>query len=121
MKISKDHNCNDKEEVERVKKNGGMVFNNRVFGSLMLTRSIGDREMKNYGVCALPSVNSFKLSNDDFFVVIASDGVWDVVNEKMLFDVFKGNFNGEEFSKKIIEISLNEDSMDNVSCVVVKL
>ena len=29
----------------------------RVFGSLMLTRSIGDREMKNYGVFKLPFEN----------------------------------------------------------------
>ena len=121
IKISKDHNCNDKNEVERIKKNGGMVFSGRVFGSLMLTRSIGDREMKNYGVWSIPSINSFKISFDEVFIIIASDGVWDVVNEESLFNVCKENLNCEELSKKIIQLSLEYDSTDNVSCVVVKL
>jgi protein phosphatase PTC1 len=121
IKISKDHNCNDKNEVDRIKKNGGMVFSGRVFGSLMLTRSIGDREMKNYGVCSIPSINTFKINYDEVFIIIASDGVWDVVNEESLLNVCKENLNCEELSKKIIQLSLEYDSTDNVSCVVVKL
>jgi len=121
IKISEDHNCNDKKEVDRIKKKGGMVFSGRVFGSLMLTRSIGDREMKNYGVSSIPSINTFKISFDEVFIIIASDGVWDVVNEESLFNVCKENLNCEDLSKKIIQLSLEYDSTDNVSCVVVKL
>ena len=47
-----------------------MVFNGRVFGTLMLTRSIGDREMKNYGVCSIPYVNISKISEDDLYFII---------------------------------------------------
>ena len=81
LKLTKDHKCNDKEEVERIKKNGGLIFNKRVFGSLMLTRSIGDREMKNYGVSSIPFININKIVDEDLFFVVASDGVWDVINE----------------------------------------
>ena len=70
LKLTKEHKCNDKEEVERIKKNGGLVFNKRVFGSLMLTRSIGDREMKNYGVSSIPFININKIVNKIYFLLL---------------------------------------------------
>jgi serine/threonine protein phosphatase PrpC len=119
-KISKDHNCNNKNEIERIKKKGGIIFNKRVFGTLMLTRSIGDREMKDYGVCPTPSVNIIKILDNFKFCVIASDGVWDVISEEELFCIFKENLSCQELSKKIIDISLEKNSMDNLSCIVIK-
>jgi hypothetical protein len=40
--ITEDHRCSNSEEVTRVRQAGGIVFNGRVFGQLMLTRAIGD-------------------------------------------------------------------------------
>ena len=121
LKISKDHKCDDKDEVERIKKNGGLVFNKRVFGSLMLTRSIGDREMKNYGVSSIPSININQINNDDLFFVIASDGVWDVINEDDLITFFNEKKSCKEISDDIIKMSIENGSSDNVSCIVVKV
>ena len=121
LKISKDHKCNDKSEVDRIKKSGGMVFNGRVFGTLMLTRSIGDREMKDYGVCSTPFVNIIKIMDNFKFIIIASDGIWDVINDDELFNISKLNLNCDEMSKKIIDLSLEKNSMDNLSCIVIKL
>ena len=121
LKISKDHKCDDKEEVERIKKNGGLVFNKRVFGSLMLTRSIGDREMKNYGVSSIPFININKINNDDLFFIIASDGVWDVINEDDLIHFFNEKKTCKEISDDIIKMSIENGSIDNVSCIVVKV
>ena len=121
LKISKDHKCNDKSEVDRIKKSGGMVFNGRVFGTLMLTRSIGDREMKNYGVCSIPYVNISKISEDDLYFIIASDGVWDVINEDDIFNIcIQGNCS-KDICEEIIRKSIDEGTKDNVSCIVVKV
>ena len=121
LKISKDHKCNDKSEVDRIKKSGGMVFNGRVFGTLMLTRSIGDREMKNYGVCSIPYVNISKISDDDLYFIIASDGVWDVINEDDIFNIcIQGNCS-KDICEEIIRKSIDEGTKDNVSCIVVKV
>ena len=121
LKISKDHKCNDKSEVDRIKKSGGMVFNGRVFGTLMLTRSIGDREMKNYGVCSIPDVNISKITEDDLYFIIASDGVWDVINEDDIFNIcIQGNCS-KDICEEIIRKSIDDGTKDNVSCIVVKV
>ena len=123
IQISKDHKCSDQNEVDRIKKNGGIVFYGRVFGTLVLTRSIGDREMKKYGVCSEPYVKIEKIENDDLFIVLASDGVWDVVSEDDLFKVClnNSNLNSNDICKKIIDLCIEGDTRDNVSCIVVKL
>jgi len=119
--ISIDHNCNDKNEVERIKKSGGIVFNGRVFGTLILTRSIGDKELKKYGVINEPSIYKKEIDNEDKYLILASDGVWDVVNEDDIFNLSKNNFESEEFCKNIIQMSKDGDTRDNVSCIVIKL
>ena len=119
--ISIDHNCNDKNEVERIKKNGGIVFSGRVFGTLILTRSIGDKEMKKYGVINEPSIFRKEIDSDDKYLILASDGVWDVVGEDDIFNLSKNNFESEEFCKNVIKMSKDGDTRDNVSCIVIKL
>ena len=66
--ITKDHLCNDISEVERIKKKGGVVFQGRVFGSLMLTRSFGDKEMKQYGLLGEPYIYSCFIGEKDLYL-----------------------------------------------------
>ena len=119
--ISIDHNCNDKNEVERIKKSGGIVFSGRVFGTLILTRSIGDKEMKKYGVINEPSIYKKEIDCDDKYLILASDGVWDVVGEDDVFNLSKNNIESDEFCKNVIKMSKDGDTRDNVSCIVIKL
>ena len=121
LQITKDHKCTDVKEVERIKKNGGIVFNERVFGTLMLTRSFGDKEMKNYGLIATPSYYEKKISNDDCFIVVASDGVWDVISEDEILKTGQTKISSEEFSRKIVDLAKERDTRDNVSCITIKL
>lgn len=45
---------------------------------IAITRSLGDFYACRFGVIAEPSINTHRLSNaGDFFLVVASDGVWD--------------------------------------------
>ena len=121
IQISKDHKCSEEEEVSRVKSSGGIVFGGRVFGTLMLTRSIGDMEMKNYGVIATPSVNRTVITEEDAYVVLASDGVWDVVNPEGLSIIGKKNESAEKSCNAIVKMAMDGGTRDNVSCIVVKL
>lgn len=120
--ITKPHKCEDQSEVKRIKDNGGIVFQGRIFGKLILTRTLGDKEMKKYGVLSLPDFYVKKIDKDDLFVVIGSDGIWDVINEEELFKM--GNekeLSSESFSKKIMAIAKERDTRDNSSCIVIKL
>ena len=120
--ITKGHKCEDQSEVKRIKDQGGIVFQGRIFGKLILTRTIGDKEMKKYGVIPLPDFFCKKIENDDLFVIIGSDGIWDVIDEEEIFKI--GNEKGlssEEFSKKLINLCKERDTRDNASCIVIKL
>ena len=119
--ITKEHKCNDIKEVERIKKNGGIVFNNRVFGTLMLTRSFGDKEMKKYGVISTPDCFCHKIKDEDLYIVIASDGVWDAVSEEEIMQMGGDKFSSDDFSKKIVKLAVDKGTRDNISCIVIKL
>ena len=54
IKITKPHKCEDTSEVQRIRDKGGIVFQGRIFGKLILTRTLGDKEMKKYGVLPIP-------------------------------------------------------------------
>ena len=67
--------------INRIKNGGGIVMENRVAGSLAVTRAFGDHALKNDGVTAKPYINKHVLRPFDKFLVIASDGVWDVLTD----------------------------------------
>ena len=120
--ITKPHKCEDTSEVQRIKGTGGIVFQGRIFGKLILTRTLGDKEMKKYGVIPVPDFYTKKIEKDDLFVIIASDGIWDVINEEELYKM--GNekeLSSEIFSKKIMDLAKERDTRDNSSCIVIKL
>ena len=119
--IKKDHKCNDVKEVERIKKNGGIIFSNRVYGTLMITRSFGDKEMKKYGVISTPDCFCHKIREEDLYIVIASDGVWDVVSEEEMMQMGGEKYSSDVFSKKIVNLAIDRGTRDNISCIVIKL
>jgi len=49
---------------------------------LAMTRSIGDTVLSAYGVCPTPEVSYTKISANDSFLVIASDGVWEFMTSQ---------------------------------------
>ena len=119
--ITKCHNCYNVDETLRIKKSGGIIFNNRVYGILMLTRSFGDKEMKKHGVIAKPDIICKKISENDIFIIIASDGVWDTVDENDIITMGDFNLSSDELSKRIVKLAIEKGTMDNVSCIVIKL
>lgn len=121
--LTPEHNCSNDDEVSRVRQSKGVIFQKRVFGKLALTRSIGDKEMKNYGVIAFPSINKLDVNKkEDFLVVMGSDGVWDTFNEDKLRKVIFGEnwSSAKEMAKIIVERSIKEGSGDNITCIVIK-
>ena len=122
MQLTKDHLCSDKSEVERIKKTGGMIFQNRVFGALMVTRSIGDKDMKEVGVIASPSIKKVELNNqEDKYIIIGSDGLWDIIKEERMKTIGNEDVSAENLSKKLVSEAIEGGSLDNVSCIVIKL
>lgn len=80
-RMSQDHKASDSSEVERIKSGGGIVIEGRVGGSLAVTRAFGDHSLKRDGVTAKPFINKHILRPFDKCLVIATDGVWDVLED----------------------------------------
>lgn len=122
VQLSTDHTCANKSEVERIKKMEGLVFNNRVFGTLMITRSIGDKEMKNYGVIPTPTVKKVDVDEEeDNYIIIASDGLWDVIKEEQMLLFASEEMPADSLSKRLVKMAKEGGSIDNISCIVIKL
>ena len=56
-------------------------MNKRVFGILAVSRSFGDHSYKRF-VTARPYISRTELSENAEFVVIACDGVFDVLSDE---------------------------------------
>ena len=118
-KISVDHKCTDPKEEERILLSGGKITKNRVMGQLVLSRCLGDLYCKKYGVSNIPDISVNKLDGNVKYVVVASDGIWDVVKEDELLQLSKNRKNAEGFCKDLVKLSIDKDTKDNVSCIVI--
>mmetsp|Transcript_11494 Transcript_11494/g.13016 ORF Transcript_11494/g.13016 Transcript_11494/m.13016 type:complete len:131 (-) Transcript_11494:126-518(-) len=81
-RLSVDHKASDKSEYDRVIQGGGVIMNERVGGTLMLTRAFGDYALKDSGVIATPTIRKHFIRPFDRFVVVASDGVYDTMSDQ---------------------------------------
>ena len=120
-RLSYDHRATDSNEYNRIIKNGGIVFAGRVYGSLMLSRAFGDWELKNYGVISDPYVTKTYINDNDKYIIIATDGVWDILDDSDVYEISKYIDNYNVLCNKIVEKSIDKGSMDNISCFVIKL
>ena len=55
--------------------------------SVMYCRSIGDADMKGGGVIAEPEVTHVDLQPEDAFLVLATDGLWDVLSNQAVVNL----------------------------------
>ncbi|CAN6981397.1 hypothetical protein BRARA_I05360 [Brassica rapa] len=82
--LSKDHKPDRPDELDRIQEAGGRVIywdGPRVLGVLATSRAIGDNYLKPY-VSSEPEVTVTDRTEEDEFMILASDGLWDVVTNE---------------------------------------
>lgn len=83
--MSIDHKPNTREERTRIEDAGGVVVwagTWRVGGVLAVSRAFGDRPLKRY-VIPTPDIREEVLSPADNCLILASDGLWDVISNQV--------------------------------------
>jgi len=136
VRLSRDHKPGMPDETRRISELGGRVIywgRWRVEGLLAVSRSIGDASLKPY-VCSDPEVCEYDIGKDDWFLILSSDGVWDVMdNEEAAHVIIASACVMEEGELKIdtnrfkwaarnlCEHAKSCGSTDNFSVVVVDL
>jgi len=136
--LTKDHKAEDPDEAAMIKKRNGFIGRlKRVNGLLAVTRAFGDHLLKP-PISVKPHYKSIEITNDDQFVVLACDGVWDVMNdEEVCSDIYKSILKKnnakswqdvsteqlrsvlEIVASDIIKTCLSKRSQDNISIIIV--
>jgi len=120
--LSSKHKPTDEAERERLTNAGAMVVGGRIFRTLAVSRALGDAQYKRY-VINDPYLSKLTLKDTDEFLIIACDGLWDVVDYQKAVDIASEHFaqgkSSQEVSKILANHALNSSSMDNISVVVV--
>lgn len=88
--MSIDHKPEMEEERKRIYDAGAVIVEGRVNGNINLSRSIGDLEYKEnadlpperQAVTAFPEIKEVTLGQNDDFLIIACDGIWDVLTSQ---------------------------------------
>ncbi|KAL6702148.1 putative serine/threonine phosphatase 2C ptc2 [Trichoderma pleuroticola] len=114
--LSNDHKPQLETEKSRITAAGGFVDFGRVNGNLALSRAIGDFEFKksaelspeNQIVTAFPDVEEHDLTEEDEFLVIACDGIWDCQSSQAVVEFVRRGIAAKQDLDKICE-----NMMDN--------
>lgn len=94
--LSVDHKPEMRAEYDRIVKAGGEVTISKIvhsgpprvylkgapFPGLAMSRSMGDDFAKGLGVTSDPDLTTTRLSKDDKFLILASDGVWEFLTNQ---------------------------------------
>ncbi|XP_072264668.1 protein phosphatase 1G [Pyxicephalus adspersus] len=103
--MSYDHKPEDELELARIKNAGGKVtMDGRVNGGLNLSRAIGDhfyKRNKNLPpeeqmISALPDIKVLTLNEEHDFMVIACDGIWNVMSSQEVVDFIHDRMKRQE-------------------------
>ncbi|KAL0380554.1 UNVERIFIED_CONTAM: protein phosphatase 2C 16 [Sesamum angustifolium] len=137
-------NPNREDEYARIEASGGKVIQwngHRVFGVLAMSRSIGDRYLKPW-IIPEPEVMFVPRAREDECLVLASDGLWDVMTNEEVCEVARKRIliwhkkNGtnplanrgqgvdpaaQAAAEYLSNLAIQRGSKDNISIIVVDL
>jgi Serine/threonine protein phosphatase len=113
--LSYEHKGTDYGEIDRIVSGGGILIRGRVAGQLAVTRALGDHHLKTSGVSNVPHISRKIITPNDVCLVMASDGIWDVIDSSTLKSN-KGR-SSLDISNELIQRAVSTGSQDNI-CVL---
>ncbi|MCD9642346.1 hypothetical protein HAX54_029076 [Datura stramonium] len=148
ISLSIDHKPDRPDERARIEACGGQVLFGgcaRVQGILAISRAIGDKYLKKY-ITSEPEFTFIKRQwEEDELLIIASDGLWDVLSNEMACRVAREFLHGDNLAGNhssrpststtavppypsasasaslLVQLAMEQNSPDNISVIVVDL
>eukprot|EP00930_Biecheleria_cincta_P066712 TRINITY_DN5296_c0_g1_i2.p3 TRINITY_DN5296_c0_g1~~TRINITY_DN5296_c0_g1_i2.p3 ORF type:complete len:381 (-),score=115.96 TRINITY_DN5296_c0_g1_i2:86-1228(-) len=144
VELSFDHKPASDIEKSRIEAAGGYLEDTpggaRVNGNLNLSRAIGDLEYKKRDdlkpeeqiICSTPDFVTKELTPEDEFIVLACDGVWDVMTNQDVCDFVRPRLlekmDMKQIGVELLDHCITDDPQktgglgtDNMTAVIVKL
>ena len=124
--VTIDHKPDDIIEKKRIEKIGGEIYTDSDgvirIGDLSLSRAFGDGDNLPY-ISQKPDVFYKKITPETKFIIMACDGLWDVIENNELFDLlnnYKKN-DKENYAVELVNEALKRGSCDNISIIVIEV
>ncbi|SCW00680.1 LAFE_0C09582g1_1 [Lachancea fermentati] len=118
VRLTYDHKASDILEMQRVESAGGLIMKSRVNGMLAVTRSLGDKFFDSL-VVGNPFTTSVEITTTDQFLIIACDGLWDVIDDQEACEMIRDMTDANEAAKKLVRYALENGTTDNVTAMVI--
>eukprot|EP00252_Welwitschia_mirabilis_P000791 TRINITY_DN1075_c0_g2_i1.p1 TRINITY_DN1075_c0_g2~~TRINITY_DN1075_c0_g2_i1.p1 ORF type:complete len:377 (-),score=84.74 TRINITY_DN1075_c0_g2_i1:398-1528(-) len=126
--MSQDHKPERASERLRIEASGGFVYDGYLNGELSVARALGDWAMKLTKDCvspliAEPEIHQAYLTEEDEILIIACDGIWDVLSSQKAVDIARNSLihhnDPVESCKDLVSEVLAQADCDNLTVVVI--
>jgi len=130
IELTHDHKPDRADETARITSLGGTVERMegsgsiaRVNGHLAVSRAFGDLRMKETQrfISSEPEITVMPLADEDRFVILASDGLWDVLTNQEAVDFVRRDSQKHKVAKNLVKRALKIGTTDNITAVVIWL
>ncbi|OMO53408.1 phosphatase 2C (PP2C)-like protein [Corchorus capsularis] len=128
--LSQDHRPSFLPERKRVEELGGYIDDGYLNGCLSVTRALGDWDLKfplgsSSPLIAEPDVRQIVLTEDDEFLIIGCDGIWDVMSSQFAVSHVRRSLrrhdDPEECARELVSEATRLNSSDNLTAIVICL
>ena len=144
--LTRDHKLNEEDEKKRIIEKGGRIeaykdeegdfvgpervwLKGENLPGLAMSRSFGDDIAHSVGVVSQPEILEYKLLNEDKFIMLASDGIWEFISSDECVNIVKDyylkddidgalNYLYKESSKRWI---MEEEVIDDITLIIMFL
>jgi len=120
ISLTIDHKATNQEEADRIVAAGGFIKNERINGLIAVSRALGDHCMKMF-IISEPHFTTTELLPGDSFLILACDGVWDILSEQTAVDLVIKDTDPLIMAKKLLVHAIKGGSTDNITVMVILL
>jgi serine/threonine protein phosphatase PrpC len=85
----------------------------------MVTRALGDHELRRVGVIAEPEVSQSSLGLDAVGLIVATDGLWDVVSNGEAAHLCR-RVRAQEAADRLVQTVAEREGSDNVTVITAR-
>ncbi|KAG5016009.1 hypothetical protein JHK85_022145 [Glycine max] len=86
---------------------------------LAVSRAFGDKNLKSH-LRSDPDIRHVDIDPDAELLILASDGLWKVMANQEAVDIARRIKDPQKAAKQLVAESLNRESKDDISCIVVR-
>jgi len=126
IELSHDQKPNNPGEKERILSHGGRIeaykdenggdfgpprvwLKNEDVPGLAMSRSFGDEVAASVGTISEPEIEEYEITENDKFIIIASDGIWEFISSQECVEFIKDFYEKKDL-KGCLKFLLNESS-----------